>query len=46
MEPDQKQRILTRAIKAQREGKAGEAIKLRILANEVKTIRYGAERKA
>ncbi len=41
MEPDQKQRILTRAVKAQREGRAGDAIKLRILANEAKTIRYG-----
>ena len=44
MEPDQKQRILTRAVKAQREGKAGDAIKLRILASEVKTIRYGPAR--
>lgn len=38
------QRITARARQAQRNGKAGEAIKLWILAGEAKTIRYGAER--
>lgn len=40
---DQKQRILRNAERLQRQGKAGDSIRLRLLAAEVKTIKYGPE---
>lgn len=40
---DQKQRILRNAERKQRQGKAGDSIRLRLLAAEVKTMRSGEE---
>jgi hypothetical protein len=46
MKHTRKNRILDRANRAQRQGQAGNAIKLHILASEVKTIKHGPEREA
>jgi len=36
-----KQRILNRAARLQAQGRTGDSLKLRILAGELKTVRYG-----
>lgn len=40
---DQAKRILRKAERLQRQGKAGDSIRLRLLAGEIRTMKYGPE---
>lgn len=40
---EQRKRILARAERLQRQGRVGDSIKLRLLAAELKTMRFGEE---